>query len=50
MFKKTPLISTVGFLSKADCISCIMDSSWSMHESSVRKPDWKDVKSSLYRK
>ena len=34
MSKKIPLTSTVGLSSKADCISCIMDSSWTMHEQS----------------
>ena len=40
MSKKIPLTWTVGLSSKADCISCIMDSSWAMHESPGRKPDW----------
>ena len=45
-----PLTSTVGLSSKADCISCIMDSSWAMHESPGRKPDWEGVKTFLCRK
>ena len=43
MYKKIPLASTFGFSSKADCISCIIDSSWSMHESPGRKPDWENA-------
>ena len=50
MSKKIPLTWTVGLSSKADCISCIMDSSWAMHESPGRKPDWEGVKSLLCRK
>ena len=41
---------SIGFSSKADCISCIMDRSWAMHESSGRKPDWEGVKSLLCKK
>ena len=48
--KKISLTSTVGLSSKADCILCIMDSSWASHESPGRKPDWEGVKSLLCRK
>ena len=48
--KTIPLTSTVGLSSKADCISCIMDSSWAIHESPGRKPDWECVKKLLCRK
>ena len=37
--KKNTLTSTVGLLSKAVCISCIIDSNWVMHESTGRKLD-----------
>ena len=47
MSEKIPLTSAVGLSSKADCISCIMDNSWAMHESCGRKPDWAGVKSLL---
>ena len=50
MSQKIPLISAVVFSSKADCISCIMDSSWAMHESPGRKPDWEGAKGLLCRK
>ena len=50
MSKEIPLTSIVGLSSKADCISCIMDSSWAMHESPGRKPDSEGVKSLLCRK
>ena len=50
MSKKIPLTSTFEISSKADCISCIMDSSWAMHESPGRKPDSEGVKSLLCRK
>ena len=38
-FQEKHLTSTVGSLSKAVCISCIIDSSWAILESSGRKPD-----------
>ena len=50
MSRKTLLISTVGLLSKAVCISCIVDSNWAILESPGRKPDWECVKSLLLRK
>ena len=37
--EKTPLTSTVELLSKAVCISCIIDSNWAILESPGRKPD-----------
>ena len=39
MSRNTPLTSTAGLLSKAVCISCIIDSSCAMHESPRRKTD-----------
>ena len=50
MSRKTPLTSTVGFSSNAVCISWIIDSSWAMHESPGRNPDWEGGKSLLLRK
>ena len=50
MSRKTPLTSTVGFLSKAVCTSCIIDSNWAIHESHGRKPDWEGVKSPITQK
>ena len=50
MWWKTPLTSAVGLLSKAVCISCIIDSNWALHESPGRKPEWEGVKSLLVRK
>ena len=50
MSKKIPLTSIVGLSSKADCISCIMDSSWAVHEYLGRKPDWEGGKRLLCRK
>ena len=50
MSKMIPFTLTVGLSSKADCISCIIDSSWAMHESPGRKPDWEGIKSLLCRK
>ena len=45
--KKTPLISTIRFSSKAVWISGIIDNNWEMQESPGRKPDWEGVKSLL---
>ena len=46
MSRKTPLTSTVGLLSKAVCISCIIDSNWAILESSkwprLRTPTWQE--------
>ena len=50
MSRKAPLTSTVGLLSKAVCISCIIDSNWAILESPERKPDWEGIKSLLLRK
>ena len=43
MPKKIPLTSKAGSLSKADCISCIVDSSLAMPESTGIKSDWEGV-------
>ena len=45
MSRSTPLTSTVVLLSSAVCISCIIESSWALHESPGRKPDCERVKS-----
>ena len=44
MSRNTPLTSTVGLLSNAVCISCIIESSWAIHESPGRKPDCEEIK------
>ena len=44
MSRNTPLSSTVGLLSNAVCVSCIIESSWAIHESPGRKPDCEEVK------
>ena len=48
--EKTTLKSTVGLLSKAVCVSCIIDNNWAILDSPRRKPDWEGVKSLLIRK
>ena len=50
MSRKTPLTSTVGLLSKAVCILCIIDSNWAGDESLGRKPVREGIKSLLLRK
>ena len=40
----TPLALTVALLSKAVCISCIIECSWAIHESPGKKPDCEEVK------
>ena len=40
MSRKALLTSAVGLLSKAVCISFIIDRKWAIHESPGRKPDW----------
>ena len=47
MSRDTLPTSTVGFLSNAVCISCIIVSKWTIQESPVRKPDCEEVKSFL---
>ena len=47
MSRNTPLTSTVGLLSNAVCISCMIEISWAIHESPGRKPNCEEVKSSL---
>ena len=47
MSRNRRLTSAVGLLSNAVCISCIIESSWAMHESSGRKPDCEELKSLL---
>ena len=47
MSRNTSLTSMVGLLSKAVCISCIIDSSCAIHESPGRKPDWEGAKGLL---
>ena len=46
------LFHQVGLLSKAVCISCIIDidSNWAKHESPGRKPYWEGVKNLLLSK
>ena len=41
------LISRVSLLLNAVCISCIIDRSWAIHESTGRRPDCEEVQSSL---
>ena len=48
MSRKTPLTSTVGLLSKAVCISCIIESNWATHEYPGRKSSLESVKSLDY--
>ena len=43
MPEKIPLTSTAGWLLKADCISCIIDSSFAMPESTGMKSDLEGV-------
>ena len=43
MPEKIPLTSTAGLLLKADCISCIIDSSFAMPESTGIKSDLEGV-------
>ena len=47
MSRNTPFASTVGLLSNAVCISCIIDSNWGIYESPDRKLGCKEVKSLL---
>ena len=47
MSRSTSFTSTVGLLSNAVCISFIIESSWALHESPVRKHDCDEVKSLL---
>ena len=47
MSRNRRLTSPVGLLSNAVCISCIIESSWAMHESPGRKPDCEELKSLL---
>ena len=47
MSRNRRLTSAVGLLSNAVCISCTIESSWAMHESSGRKPDCEELKSLL---
>ena len=47
MSRNTPLTTTTGLLSKAVCISCIIDSTCAIHESPGRKPDRENVKGLL---
>ena len=48
--KKTSLISLVGFLSNAVCISCKTDSIWAMQEFPGRKPYGEGVKNFFLKK
>ena len=45
--QKTSLTSTIGLLSNAIDILCIIDSNWAIHESPGRKNDWESVKNLL---
>ena len=47
MPRNTPRTSTVGLLSNAVCMPCIIESGWTIHESPGRKPDCEEVKSFL---
>ena len=50
MSRNTTLTSTVEFLSKAFCMSRIIESGWAIHKSPGRKPDCEKLKSVLLRK
>ena len=43
MSRNTALTSKFGLLSNAGCISCIIESTWAIHESPGRKPEAKSL-------
>ena len=43
MSRNTALTSKFGLLSNAGCISCIIESTWAIHESPGRKPEVKSL-------
>ena len=43
MSRNTSLLSTVRLLTNNVCISCIIESSWVIHQSPGRKSDCEDV-------
>ena len=47
MSRNISLLSTVGLLSTEVWISCIIESSWVIHELPGRQPDCEEVKSLL---